>query len=129
MIFLPQDSSKRDKVKKVIEDVCRQNELTVLGWREVPVDETVLGPAAREAVPSMWQLFVKAPKRLKDDEDRDGFERTLYLVRRRFDVEIRRQGLVWDGGEKEKKCVERSETPLYRAKRDPLCRAKRDHGN
>ena len=101
MIFLPQDSSKRDKVKKVIEDVCRQNELTVLGWREVPVDETVLGPAAREAVPSMWQLFVKAPKRLKDDEDRDGFERTLYLVRRRFDVEIRRQGLVWDGGEKE----------------------------
>ncbi|GMI02172.1 hypothetical protein TrVE_jg2069 [Triparma verrucosa] len=99
MIFLPQDSSKRDKVKKVIEDVCRQNELTVLGWREVPVDETVLGPAAREAVPSMWQLFVKAPKRLKDDEDRDGFERTLYLVRRRFDVEIRRQGLVWDGVE------------------------------
>lgn len=47
----------------------------------------------------MWQLFVKAPKRLKDDSDRDGFERTLYLVRRRFDVEIRRQGLVWEGVE------------------------------
>ncbi|GMH60430.1 hypothetical protein TrLO_g3821 [Triparma laevis f. longispina] len=99
MIFLPQDQEKRDAVKKVIEDVCRQNELTVLGWREVPVDESVLGPAARAAVPSMWQLFVKAPKRLKDDSDRDGFERTLYLVRRRFDVEIRRQGLVWEGVE------------------------------
>ena len=45
------------------------------------------------------QLFVKAPKRLSDDEDRDGFERTLYLVRRRFDVEIRRRGLVWEDEE------------------------------
>ena len=96
MVFLPQDEDKRNKVKAVIEGVLANNELTVLGWREVPANPDSLGPAAREACPSIWQLFVKAPKRLKDDKERDGFERTLYLVRRRFAVELARRGLVWD---------------------------------
>ena len=34
-------------------------------------------------------MFVRAPQRLDDDEGvRDGFERTLYLVRRRIAVEL-----------------------------------------
>jgi glutamate synthase (ferredoxin) len=98
-IFLPKDEGRRNAVKKVIENVCKSNELEFIGWREVPVDESVLGPMARAVVPSMWQFFVKAPKRLGDDEDRDGFERTLYLVRRRFDVAIKQAGLVWDDEE------------------------------
>ena len=76
--------------------MLKNNELNLLGWRKVPVDMDVLGENARGAAPSIWQLFVAAPKRLSDDEDRDGFERTLYLVRRRFDVELRRRGLVWE---------------------------------
>jgi glutamate synthase (ferredoxin) len=97
MIFLPRDETRRKDVKKVIEDVCRANELDFGGWREVPIDPSVLGTMARAAMPSVWQFFVKAPKRLRlDDEGRDGFERTLYLVRRRFDVERKLRGLVWD---------------------------------
>ena len=43
---------------------------------------------------------MKAPKRLiGDDESREGFERTLYLVRKRFDVERRLRGLVWDNND------------------------------
>eukprot|EP00804_Cyclotella_cryptica_P030228 CCRYP_017107-RB/>CCRYP_017107-RB protein AED:0.04 eAED:0.04 QI:372/1/1/1/1/1/3/87/1683 len=97
MLFLPRDAERRDKVKKVIETVCEANELQFLGWREVPVDVETLGPNARAVAPSMWQLFVKAPKRLEDDEEtRDGFERTLYLVRRRIGVELKNAGLTWD---------------------------------
>jgi glutamate synthase (ferredoxin) len=97
MIFLPQDESKRDSVKEKIEQVCQANELDFLGWREVPVDPSVLGPMALAAQPSIWQFFVKGPKRLgQDDDSRDGFERTLYLVRRRFSVELKNAGLVWD---------------------------------
>ena len=97
MIFLPRDEERRNAVKTMIEEVCTVNELDFIGWREVPVDSSVLGPMAREVAPSMWQFFVKAPRRLEDDNDeRDGFERTLYLVRRRFDVERRNRGLVWD---------------------------------
>ena len=100
MIFLPQTEERRNQVKAVIEEVCKNNELEFLGWREVPVDPSELGELARAAVPSMWQFFVKAPDRLiNDDDERDGFERTLYLVRRRFGVELKNRGLVWDDDE------------------------------
>lgn len=102
MVFLPKNEERRNAVKQMIETVCTNNELKFLGWREVPVDPSVLGWMAREAVPSIWQFFVKAPERLKDDDEaRDGFERTLYLVRRRFQVERQRQGLVWDDDDDE----------------------------
>jgi len=100
MAFLPRDPERLAQVKQLIQDVCQQNELDWLGWREVPVNPEVLGDMAREALPSIWQFFVKAPARLKnDDDDRDGFERTLYLVRRRFGVERKLRGLVWDDDE------------------------------
>lgn len=98
MIFLPRDAKKRNAVKKRIEAVCASNELQFNGWREVPVDPSVLGPMARDAMPSIWQFFVNPPQRLDatDDATRDGFERTLYLVRRRFSVELKNAGLEWD---------------------------------
>ena len=102
MIFLPRDEGRRNAVKEVIESVCTANELGFIGWREVPVDNSKLGPMARDVVPSMWQFFIKAPARLSnDDADRDGFERSLYLIRRRFDVELRLRGLVWDDDDSE----------------------------
>lgn len=102
MIFLPRDPSRREQLQKVVEDVCQANELEFVGWREVPVDTEVLGPLAKAAAPSMWQFFVKAPKRLSnDDESRDGFERTLYLVRRRFEVERQLRELNWDDDDNE----------------------------
>lgn len=96
--FLPRDPERREAVKDIMKKVCEANELGFIGWREVPVDNSVLGPMARDVVPSMWQFFVKAPDRLDDSDDasRDGFERTLYLVRRRFDVALKQAGLVWD---------------------------------
>lgn len=100
MVFLPRDEDRRDAVKQLIQDVCEANELEFIGWRQVPVDPSVLGDMARAAMPSIWQFFVKAPARLSnDDQDRDGFERTLYLTRRRFGVERKSRGLVWDDDE------------------------------
>jgi len=96
MVFLPQDEGRRNSIKTLIEDVCRDNELEFVAWREVPVDESVLGPMARDAVPAMWQMVVRPSKRLEDDADRLGFCRSLYLVRRRFEVERKKQGLWWD---------------------------------
>jgi len=95
MVFLPREEERRNQVKEIVEKVCEANELEFLGWREVPVDPETLGPMAKEVVPSMWQMFVKAPNRLEDDEEsRDGFERTLYLVRRRIAVELKAEGLL-----------------------------------
>jgi len=101
-VFLPRDEKRREAVMDVMKSVCEANELGFIGWREVPVDNETLGPMAKAVVPSMWQFFVKAPKRLdNDDESRDGFERTLYLVRRRFDVAMKQANLVWDDDDSE----------------------------
>lgn len=101
-VFLPRDEKRREAVKEVMKTVCESNELGFIGWREVPVDNETLGPMAKAVVPSMWQFFVKAPERLdNDDESRDGFERTLYLVRRRFDVALKEAGLVWEDDDSE----------------------------
>jgi glutamate synthase (ferredoxin) len=100
MVFLPRDPERRKAAQQIIEEVCTANELGFLGWRDVPVDPSVLGENARAAQPYIMQFFVKAPARVKDDDvSRDGFERTLYLVRRRFGVERRRRGLVWEDDE------------------------------
>ena len=119
MVFLPQNLERRLAVQQMIEDVCMRNELEFIGWRTVPVDPTVLGESAKRAQPYIMQFFVRAPKRLMpiekteegngavvnghSDDDavaaRDGFERTLYLVRRRFGVERVQRGLVWEDDE------------------------------
>mmetsp|Transcript_49724 Transcript_49724/g.105715 ORF Transcript_49724/g.105715 Transcript_49724/m.105715 type:complete len:1674 (-) Transcript_49724:475-5496(-) len=117
MVFLPQEEARRNEVKEVIEKVCEANELQFLGWREVPVDPSTLGPQARDAAPSMWQMFVKAPTRLDDDEEtRDGFERTLYLVRRRIAVELKATGLLKkdDGSEEVYFASFSSQTIVYK---------------
>lgn len=103
MIFLPQNEERRKNVMAVIEDVCRDNELEFVAWRQVPVDWNVLGPLARQAVPSIWQFFVRPPTRiLQSDDWQDSFERTLYLVRRRFGVELARKKLDIPADERDK---------------------------
>jgi len=102
MIFLPRNAARREKLKELVRSVCEANELSFIGWREVPVNPGTLGAMAKAAAPSIWQFFVKAPQRLSnDDESRDGFERTLYLVRRRFNVERKLRGLTWEDDDDE----------------------------
>jgi glutamate synthase (ferredoxin) len=107
MIFLPRNAERRQAVQAVIESVCTANQLDFIGWREVPTDPSVLGELALKAMPSIWQFFVQAPSSEKQsqsknnvdknsDDYRDGFERTLYLVRRRFSVELKNRGLEWN---------------------------------
>jgi glutamate synthase (ferredoxin) len=96
--FLPRDETRRNAVKEVMEKVATDNGLVWLGWREVPTDPDSLGPLARASMPSVWQFAVK-PTEDFDDEDneaRDAFEKTLYFVRRRFSVELKKAGLEWD---------------------------------
>jgi glutamate synthase (ferredoxin) len=117
MVFLPRDAERRKAAMDVVRRVCEANDLVFMGWREVPVDYDVLGPQAEKSAPSIWQLFVKAPSRLEDTEDaRDGFERTLYLVRRRIAVELKAAGLLKrkDGSEEVYFASFSSQTIVYK---------------
>ncbi|MCU1581866.1 MAG: glutamate synthase subunit alpha [Microbacteriaceae bacterium] len=56
--FLPTDTAERESIKQSIEDIAAEEQLTVLGWREVPVSPEGLGALAREAMPAFEQLFL-----------------------------------------------------------------------
>lgn len=80
-VFLSQDSQKAQIARALIEKELQQETLTVLGWRQVPVNPDVLGPIARDSLPQIEQVFVNAPPgwRKKD------LERRLYMARRRIE--------------------------------------------
>ncbi|NPC44279.1 glutamate synthase large subunit [Nocardioides sp. zg-1230] len=56
--FLPGDADAVAKTRQRIEEIADEEGLTVLGWRELPVDDTTLGATARSVMPSFAQVFV-----------------------------------------------------------------------
>ncbi len=77
MLFLPRDESIRSRVEDLIVKACADENVTILGWREVPVDESVLGEIARGSLPSIKQIFMVA-----DGLSGEELERKCYVLRR-----------------------------------------------
>ena len=83
--FLPQDPVTRATVRERIESIAAEEDLEVLGWREVPVDpdRAEIGATALGCMPYMAQLFVAAQAR---DGVRPGgieLDRRVYPFRKR----------------------------------------------
>ncbi|MGT2527913.1 glutamate synthase large subunit [Streptomyces nojiriensis] len=56
--FLPADGTAQAVAVEQIEAIAAEENLTVLGWREVPVTPDLLGNGARATMPAFRQLFV-----------------------------------------------------------------------
>ncbi|CAA6654040.1 unnamed protein product [Spirodela intermedia] len=78
MVFLPKNDKALEEAKKVIANTCLKEGLEIVGWRPVPVNESVVGYYAKETLPNIQQLFVKV---LKEDNV-DDLERELYICRK-----------------------------------------------
>ncbi|MGH8002377.1 MAG: glutamate synthase central domain-containing protein, partial [Brasilonema sp.] len=84
MIFLPQEPQAAQEARAAVEQVAESENFTVLGWRVVPVQPTLLGVQARENQPQIEQIFLASP-----DKSGDELERQLYITRRRIGQAIR----------------------------------------
>lgn len=82
MFFFPQTKAKYEKAMKTFEQVLKEENLEFLGWREVPVNPSVLGSKALESMPHIMQAFIKKPK---DCEKGIAFDRKLYVARMVFE--------------------------------------------
>ena len=82
MFFFPQDGLKCRQAQKLFEVVCRKEGVEFLGWRAVPVDAGVLGAAARQSMPVIFQCFVRRPHATPRGLP---FDRKLYVIRRVFE--------------------------------------------
>jgi glutamate synthase (NADPH/NADH) large chain len=78
-LFMPQDDRLRAHCTTVWNRICEEEGFEVIGWREVPVDNSSLSDIVRETEPTHWQVFLRRPKNFKDQDE---FERRLYLVRK-----------------------------------------------
>lgn len=87
MIFFPREYDHRERARTIIESVVSQHKLKTLGWRQVPVDGSVLGDKAESTRPGIEQIFVM-PKTVKSFADENEYERTLYLVRKAIEKQV-----------------------------------------
>ena len=86
MIFLPKNSAERDAVKTEIARIISAEGQTLIGWRDVPTDNSSLGKSAVAAEPHMAQVFIGRSANLKDEA---AFERKLYVIRKVAEQTIR----------------------------------------
>ncbi len=89
MVFGPRSPLEFETARQIIDDALSWQELHVLGWRNVPLDMTILGPAAYAACPTIAQVLVERPEAM----DADDFERCLYRARRRIEKTSAQRGL------------------------------------
>jgi glutamate synthase (NADPH/NADH) large chain len=93
MTFLPVERHQRLQCEGILERIVREEGLEVLGWRDTPVDGSAVGRVARVSQPYIQQIFVGCPADLNED----AFERKLYVVRKRAELEVASSDME-DGG-------------------------------
>ncbi|AQS95085.1 glutamate synthase large subunit [Polaribacter sp. BM10] len=86
MVFLPKVSNQYNYCKKTFETEIFNQGLSVLGWREVPVDSSQLGEIALASEPNIEQLFIGKT----EDVDEATFKAKLYAARKIAEHTIRK---------------------------------------
>lgn len=85
MIFAHRYRDFREEQKRIFEEIVKEEGQQVLGWREVPIDESLIGEEARRIRPHFLQVFIGRNPELSEPMD---FERKLYIIRRRAEKKI-----------------------------------------
>lgn len=84
MLFLSQDEREAQISRDIIEDELSKETLSLVGWRKVPIDTSVLGEIALSSMPQIEQVFINAPAGWSTID----LERRLYMVRRRIEKRV-----------------------------------------
>ncbi|MEA2763290.1 MAG: glutamate synthase large chain, partial [Gemmatimonadaceae bacterium] len=95
MMFLPSRKADQLVCERMVELSVREEGCSVLGWRDVPVDDSVLSGPTRRTRPVMRQIFVARMGVAREVDTNTDFEVTLYLIRRKIEAALRQMA----GGE------------------------------
>jgi glutamate synthase (ferredoxin) len=85
LVFLPHEEGDRRRIKDLIGKIVEDEGQGVIGWRDVPTDNRLVGPSARSTQPVFEHLFIGAGFSVADAGGRLRFERTLYVIRKRIE--------------------------------------------
>ncbi len=78
-IFMPHDSEGHDIIRATMEQVVAEEGQVVLGWRDVPTDNSSLGHTVLPTEPKHVQVFVGRGEAVASEDD---FERRLFVLRK-----------------------------------------------
>ncbi|HLP17958.1 MAG TPA: glutamate synthase large subunit [Bacteroidota bacterium] len=84
MVFLPVDPQARLQCEGIIDRTVQEEGLSVLGWRDTPVDASAIGRIARSSQPYIQQIFIRSAESMTPEQ----FERKLYVVRKVIEARI-----------------------------------------
>ncbi len=76
MVFLPRtDYSEQEKCREIIESALLEGNYYIYGWRQVPINPSVLGKTSDQSRPEIAQVMFKKKENLEtNDLERDLFE-------------------------------------------------------
>ncbi|MBK7132831.1 MAG: glutamate synthase large subunit [Bacteroidales bacterium] len=83
LVFLPQDSSDATKCRDILLRIIKEEGVDLIGFRDVPRNNTVIGEIARAAEPEIVQILLGA------DIQQEDLERKLYIIRKLTENAIR----------------------------------------
>ncbi|GGY36479.1 glutamate synthase large subunit [Parvularcula lutaonensis] len=90
-VFLPRtDFNAQDRARTIVETEVLRFGFKLYGWRQTPVDSTVIGRKANDVRPEIEQILFHDPAGRPNDE----LERTLYIVRRRIEKQALAERLL-----------------------------------
>lgn len=89
-MFLPQRENQRNFCVDIFTKYVEEQELEILGWRNVPVDTSVLGKIAAETEPFVKQVFIGKSDKKQSDFD---FNLKLFTARKQAEHAIRNSKL------------------------------------
>ncbi|KZN67337.1 glutamate synthase large subunit [Pseudoalteromonas luteoviolacea] len=84
MVFLNSDPTLANVAKSIVNEELEKETLSIVGWRVVPTQPSMLGPIAKSQLPQFEQVFVSAPEGWRPKD----LERRLYVARRRIEKRI-----------------------------------------
>ncbi len=78
-LFMPRETVYRQDIERIWWETAREEGLKVLGWRDVPVDRSVLGYSVKGTEPVHRQVFIGKGPTIKSEAH---LERKLFVCRK-----------------------------------------------
>ena len=85
MVFLPKtDFAAQERCRQIVESEILAFGYAIYGWRQVPIDVSVIGEKANATRPEIEQIMIRNAPMNEDPQ----FERDLYVIRRKIEKAV-----------------------------------------
>ncbi len=85
LVFLPHEPAARAAIVDLFARIVAEEGQTLIGWRDLPTDDTLVGPSAVAVEPAFAQIFIGRGEAVASP---DVFERKLYVIRKRMEQAV-----------------------------------------